>query len=234
MNAAGVLKALLILGSLAAWIAAVFAALRGRWRWTMASALIAVGTDFAGRLLSRRSPVPMPAFMAGVLLLPRPFQSVSRLTAVLQPRPGEQILEIGPGVGVHALPIAAAIAPDGVLHAVDVQQAMLDELQRRALARSITNVVSRRGDARSLPYAGATFDAAYLVSVLGEIPGPLQALTELRRVLKPGARLIVSELLLDPDFVSVRTLRRLAAQSGFALESRRGPAFAYTAVFRAA
>jgi phospholipid N-methyltransferase len=61
----------------------------------------------------------MPYFMRWVLLVPRGPHSPTRLRRVLQPRNGERILEIGPGVGVHALAIAAALWPDGVLDVLE-------------------------------------------------------------------------------------------------------------------
>jgi ubiquinone/menaquinone biosynthesis C-methylase UbiE len=80
-----------------------------------------------------------------------------------------------------------------------------------------------------------TFDAAYLVGVLGEIPDPSAALRELRRVLHPRGRLVVGEaLVVDPDGVRLPTLRRLTATAGFVEERRLGPPFVYFARFRIA
>jgi ubiquinone/menaquinone biosynthesis C-methylase UbiE len=94
--------------------------------------------------------------------------------------------------------------------------------------------VPTQGDAQKLPYADRTFDAAYLIGVLGEIPDAGMALRELRRVLKPGGRLVISELLIDPDFISLPALREQAREAGFVYERSAGPRFAYSAVFRLA
>jgi ubiquinone/menaquinone biosynthesis C-methylase UbiE len=151
---------------------------------------------------------------------------------LLKPRSGERILEIGPGVGIHAVSIAAALQPDGVLDVLDAQQEMLDDLMRRAAHCGLGNIVPRQGDAQRLPYPDAAFDAAYLVSVLGEIPDAKSALRELRRVLKPGARLLIAEVFLDPDFISLPDLHVLARNAGFVFERQAGPRIAYTALFR--
>jgi len=225
-------KAWLFHAEIGAWLVALGFMIAAEPRWAAASALLALGADVAGRLWSRRSPVPMPYFMRWVLLVPRGPQSPARLQRLLQPRSGERILEIGPGVGVHAVRIAAALQPDGVLEVLDAQQEMLLDLMRRAARCGLGNIVPRQGDAQRLPYSDAAFDAAYLVSVLGEIPDAKSALRELRRVLKPGARLLVSEVFLDPDFVSLPDLRVLARGEGFVLERHSGPRFAYTAVLR--
>jgi ubiquinone/menaquinone biosynthesis C-methylase UbiE len=174
----------------------------------------------------------MPYFMRWILLVPRGPHSPARVRRLLHPRSGERILEIGPGVGIHAIPIAAALQPDGVLSVLDVQQEMLDDLMRRATRRGLSNIVPRQGDAQCLPYPDGTFDAAYLVSVLGEIPGPTRALAELRRVLKPGARLLICEVFVDPDFISLPALQALAGDTGFVFERQSGPRFAYTALLR--
>jgi SAM-dependent methyltransferase len=64
---------------------------------------------------------------------------------------------------------------------------MLDELMRRATQAGITNIAATHADARRLPFSNDTFDGAYLISVLGEIPDQEAALRELRRVLARGA-----------------------------------------------
>jgi ubiquinone/menaquinone biosynthesis C-methylase UbiE len=115
---------------------------------------------------------------------------------------------------------------------VDVQAEMLADTRRRAERAGVHNIVATRGDAQRLAYPDATFDAAYLISVLGEIPDPPAALRELRRVLKPGGRLVVGEFLIDPAFTSASRTRQLATRAGFVLEETAGPPFAYFALFR--
>jgi ubiquinone/menaquinone biosynthesis C-methylase UbiE len=173
----------------------------------------------------------MPYFMRWVLLVPRGSHSPARLRQILQPKSGERILEIGPGLGVHALSVAAALRPEGVLDVIDIQPEMLDDLLRRAGRAGLTNIVARQGDARKLPYRDSTFDAAYVVSVLGEVPDAARVLRELRRVLKPTGRLVVGEVFVDPDYVALPALRRMATDAGLVLDRRVGPRVAYTAVF---
>lgn len=128
--------------------------------WAALCAALGLAADTAGRVWSRKSPVPMPYFMRCVLFLPRGPHSPEYLKRVLQPRTGERVLEIGPGVGVHAIPIASSLLPHGVLDVLDVQQEMLDDLVRRARRSGLNNIVPTIGDAQKLPYADHTFDAA--------------------------------------------------------------------------
>lgn len=222
------------LGSLVAVAMALILALLGESTWAALWLLAATGAGIAARLWSRRSPAPMPHWMRGALFIPRAFQSADRLKSILQPQPGQYILEIGPGVGIHALPIANALLPEGVLDVLDVQSEMLLDLMRRAKATGISNISPEVGDAQRLPFPDRSFDGAYLISVLGEVPDGRLALRELHRVLKPAERLVVGEIVADPDFVSTRTLREWATAASLAFERRLGPGVAYLAAFRKA
>ena len=110
---------------------------------------------------------------------------------------------------------------------------MLDHVMRRAEERGVQNIAPTLGDAQSLPYGDASFDAAYLVTVLGEIPDPDAALAELTRVLRPDGRLVVGELFGDPHMVRLSNLRERAGRLGFELERRAGSPLAYFARFKA-
>ena len=229
-----VFRAIIFLSGLVAWILAIVMAFRGELLWAVVCAVVAFSADMVGRVWSHKSPVPMPYFMRWVLVVPRGPHSPKHLNQILQPRRGERILEIGPGVGVHALPMATLLLPNGVLDVLDVQREMLVDLARRAARKGLANIVPTQGDAQKLPYADQAFDAAYLIGVLGEIPDAVAALRELRRVLKPRSRLIISELLVDPDFLSFAALRAKARDADFVFERSSGPRWAYSALFRPA
>ena len=220
------------LGSIAAGAATLPFAVLGELRWAAGCLGVAIGAGVAARVWSHRSPAPMPHWIRWVLFLPRTSQSADRLKAILQPQPGERLLEIGPGVGIHALPVGAALAPGGTLHVVDVQWEMLEDLRRRAAQAALNNLREVVGDAQRLPYPDRSFDGAYLISVLGGVPDEEAALRELRRVLKPGGRLVVGEIVVDPDFISARALKERTAAAGFAFERQLGPGIAYLASFR--
>ncbi|MFC4541380.1 class I SAM-dependent methyltransferase [Halosolutus amylolyticus] len=189
--------------------------------------LVVAGIAFA--LHWRRNPSPCPYSQRRWIDLPRPVITRSRVRDLLGPRPGERVLEVGPGTGYYTLPVARSLEPDGTLHAADVQPAMVEHLQTRLQEANRRNVEPVGGDAQALPYADDSFEAAYLVLVLGEIPDQERALAELRRVLKPGGRLVVGELLPDPHFVRAGQLRRRAERQGFRFEERDGTPIGYVA-----
>jgi SAM-dependent methyltransferase len=220
-------------GSLAALVAAGYALLRKRLTVATALGLGAAGLGVASRRWSRNSRGPFPYSLRWILAFPHPI-SPGLLRRGVQPASSDHVLEIGSGTGRHAVQVAQWIAPTGTLDVFDVQQDMLDAVMRRAEDHSITNITPTLGQAGDqLPYSDDQFDAAYLVTVIGEIPDPDVALRELRRVLRPGGRLAAGEVLLDPDYTSLRELRSLAEASGFRFVRRYGSPFAYVAQFEA-
>ncbi len=189
--------------------------------------LAGAGAVLGGALWWRKNPSACPYGQRFWVEAPHPFITRARLREALRPEPGETVLEVGPGTGYYSLAVAEWLRPDGTLHLFDVQQEMLDHTLGRARDAGVDNLVASQGDARSLPYPDATFDAAYLVAVLGEIPDQGQALAELRRVVRPGGRVIVGELLGDPHMVGVKALRRRAQDAGLRFEKQVGPRFGY-------
>src|ERR687885_2084667 len=162
----------------------------------------------------RKNPSACPYEQHFFLELPHPFLTRARLRRILAPRPGERVLEVGPGTGYYTLNVAQQLAPDGTLDILDLQQQMLDHTMRRAREHGITNIVPTQGDAVALPYPDDTFDATYMTVTLGEIPDQNAALRELHRVLRPGGRLVVGEIFGDPHMVPFGSLRTRAEALG--------------------
>jgi ubiquinone/menaquinone biosynthesis C-methylase UbiE len=181
----------------------------------------------------RKNPSACPYKQHFFLEVPHPFLTRARLRRILAPKPGERVLEVGPGTGYYTLDIAQQIAPNGgVLDILDLQQEMLDHTMRKASERHITNIVPTQGDAQELPYPDDTFDAAYMTVTLGEVPEQDAALHELCRVLKPSGRLVVGEIFGDPHMVTFSSLRARAEAAGLRFEERLGGKLAYFACFR--
>ncbi|MBV9453059.1 MAG: class I SAM-dependent methyltransferase [Rubrobacter sp.] len=185
----------------------------------------------AGGLWYRSVTRPWPYIQHRMLPNELPYLTRERLCQILAPQAGERILEVGPGTGVFSIPVAQCLAPGGTLEVFDIQQVMLDHTLRVAAEQNVSNIVATQGDARHLPYADGTFDAAFMVTVLGEIPDQDAALGELRRVLKPGGRLVVGEFMFDVHAVPLGLLKRRAERHGFRFERRVGPRLSYIARF---
>ena len=184
---------------------------------------VAAGLGLAGAALWwRRHPSACPYSQRFWVEAPHPFITRERLRSVLSPSGGERVLEVGPGTGYYSLPVARWLEPGGRLDVLDIQQEMLDHTLGQAAAEGITNIAGERADARKMPYADGSFDAAYLVTVLGEIPDQDAALRELRRVVKPGGRIVVGELFGDPHVVTFRALQDRAAAAGLDVERKLG------------
>jgi ubiquinone/menaquinone biosynthesis C-methylase UbiE len=170
----------------------------------------------------RKNPSACPYSQRFWVEAPHPFITHARLREILEPVPGERVLEVGPGTGYYALPAATWLGPDGRLDVLDIQQEMLDHTLRRAAEEGIETISPVRADAREMPYPDDAFDAAYLVTVLGEIPDQDAALRELRRVVRPGGRIVVGELFGDPHMVTQRALRERASAAGLTVERMLG------------
>jgi ubiquinone/menaquinone biosynthesis C-methylase UbiE len=190
-------------------------------------ALAGIGTLVAA-LWWRKNPSACPYSQRFFIELPHPGITRGRLVEILEPRPGERVLEIGPGTGYYTFEMAGRL-DGGQVDIFDIQQEMLDHVVREANKRGVTNVLPALGDAQALPYGDASFDAAVLITVLGEIPDQDRALSEIERVLKPGGRLIVGEMMVDPHIVTSGKLRERAARAGLSFEGRLGSPLAFFA-----
>jgi ubiquinone/menaquinone biosynthesis C-methylase UbiE len=187
------------------------------------------GATLAAALWWRKNPSACPYGQRFWVEAPHPIITRERLRSVLAPRPGERVLEIGPGVGYYTLDMAEWVGPEGRVEIFDLQQEFLDHTMGRAAARGLANVVPTRGDATALSYEDASVDAVVLTAVLGEIPDPVAALREVRRVLKPGGRLVVGELFGDPHFTTLAALKRQAAEAGLGYAEHSGNWFGFFA-----
>jgi SAM-dependent methyltransferase len=178
----------------------------------------------------RKNPSACPYSQRFWVEAPHPGITRKRLVEILAPAPGETILEVGPGTGYYSLDVASRLG-GGRLVAFDIQQEMLDHVKREAELRAISNIDVTLGDAQRLPFDDASFDGAFLVTVLGEIPDQDAALRELARVVRPGGRMVVGELFGDPHMVRLSKLRERAGRAGFEFERRLGSPLAFFARF---
>ncbi|MBN1657344.1 MAG: methyltransferase domain-containing protein [Anaerolineae bacterium] len=175
---------------------------------------------------------PIPEFMANLIDNPlrRRLQPPDETAARHGLRPGMVALEVGPGNGRYTLAAARHVGPGGRVVAIDIEPRMVERVARRAAEEGVDNVEARVADVYRLPWVDGTFDAAYMMAVIGEIPEPERALRELHRVLRPGGTLALSELLMDPDYPLSSTLVRWGEGAGFRVKEKVGNMVYYTLI----
>jgi len=168
-------------------------------------------------LAERKRREVFPARDAAVLLNParRLIQRPESVVRAFGLKPGDTVLEVGPGPGYFSPVAAAAVRPGGRLICFDLQPEMLGLLRRRLDESGAAGRVDLvAGDAMQLPFREEAFDAAFLVAVLGEVPEPQAAARELARVLRPGGDVSFCETFTDPDYVRLPVMRATCATAG--------------------
>jgi ubiquinone/menaquinone biosynthesis C-methylase UbiE len=149
----------------------------------------------------------------------------------LELKPGQRVLEIGPGPGRLLIPAAKRVMPGGEAVGIDIQPGMIQRLTSRARAAGITNLSAILGDATQPHVPEASFDLVFLCAALGEIPDRSAALAQCFRALKPRGVLSITEMFGDPHYQSRSTLERLTQAAGFRTQSVRGGRWLFTADF---
>jgi predicted methyltransferase len=111
---------------------------------------------------------------------------------VLDLRPGMVVGDLGPGAGHFTLRMARAVAPDGVVYALDASQGTLDDLMDAAADRDITNVmaVPVRRDRLEIP---EPVDLLFVSATYHHLPAQVSYFAEARAHLRPGARVAILE-----------------------------------------
>jgi ubiquinone/menaquinone biosynthesis C-methylase UbiE len=107
-------------------------------------------------------------------------------------RPGMHVLDCGCGPGSITVDVAQRIAP-GLVVGIDVDAEQVERARQLASQRGLANVRFEVGSAYELPFPEATFDAAYANNVLNHLGDPLRALGEMRRVLRSGGVVGISD-----------------------------------------
>ncbi|MBU0517217.1 MAG: class I SAM-dependent methyltransferase [Proteobacteria bacterium] len=109
---------------------------------------------------------------------------------------GMVVLEPGCGMGYFTLPLARMVGPTGRVVVVDIQERMLQGLERRARRAGLLDRIERRlspGQGLGLDDLAETVDFATAIYVVHEVPDQDRFFKEVRAALKPGGRLLVKE-----------------------------------------
>jgi ubiquinone/menaquinone biosynthesis C-methylase UbiE len=185
------------------------------------------------RIIRHFNKAPMPEFFAGFIDNPwrRTIQPPDKTAIRHGIQPGMTVLEIGPGTGTYTIAAARCVGEKGKVVAIDIEPKMVDRVRKKMEKEGVTNIQAQVANACDIPFKNGTFDAIYMITVVGEIPSPEAALREFHRVLSPTGTVAFSELFPDPDYPRASTLVRWAAGTGFKLRKKFGNFFYYTLIF---
>ena len=136
------------------------------------------------------------------------FAGVGNPLALGEPRPGEAVLDLGSGAGFDSILAARRVGPAGRVVGVDFAAAMVEKARRNATAVGVTNAEFRQGEADALPVESGWADLVISNGVFNLCIDKPKVLGEVFRVLKPGGRIQMADMLLDDGVTQEEVARK--------------------------
>ncbi len=149
----------------------------------------------------------------GAIWLERPEreqeEAPTKLVEALKLQPGQVIADIGAGSGILSVMMAKQVGETGKVLAVDVQQEMLDLLDKKLTAQGVTNVEGRLGTEKTPQLEPASVDLAIMVDVYHEFAFPYEMMSEISKSLKPGGRVVFVEYRKEDPQVPIKLVHKM-------------------------
>ena len=157
-------------------------------------------------------------FLEDVAALPVVAEGFGLQLRLLDIKPGDQVLDVGCGIGLQALAMAKLAAPTGKVVGTDISTVMI-EIAKSRTANSGFSLEFLTADASSQPFQDQSFDAVRTERVLMYVPDTQQTIREFKRLLKPRGRLVIfdfdwdSIVIAHQDKALTRKIIRYASES---------------------
>ena len=148
---------------------------------TRALSVTVVENDFVARVYENIAWVYDLTF--GPALHPGRVDAIRRMGI----KPGDRVLEVGVGTGINA----ALYPRDCSVTGIDLSSSMLEKAHGRIARKGLRNVQLMQMDAADLKFADGVFDIVYAPYVISVVPDPVAVTQEMRRVCRPGGRMVI-------------------------------------------
>jgi len=167
---------------------------------TRALSVTAVENDFVARVYENLAWVY--DFTFGPALHPGRVQALKRMGI----KRGDRVLEVGVGTGINA----DLYPRDCAVTGIDLSESMLEKARERVARKGIRNVRLVEMDAADIKFADDTFDIVYAPYLISVVPDPVAVVREMRRVCRPGGRIVILNHFLSASRVGAKLERLIA------------------------